>query len=325
MRRKQQDDKVPVSIPFEAQGLGFELTQEPQTVKVRSQNRARFYLNANNPITALEGVFTSAGAQRVKRLAITRVVANVCLLNVSANNDTVYWTTTPRPGDTVYDATFVITIPQGFYTPSQLVTAFQAAFNASVSPAYAQCQVTQQGTTGVYQVYTYRTTVATPNPGAFINSYTNTVTPATSNKNGTSTALNKAWGLGLAGANFNDQAPGSTTFYSYTWMQPLAYNARYFDICSRALTMDTKTMNPDLDAPPDAIARVFLESSLPHQIDYTWPEPLNWVNVEDRPLTNIDLRVVLDNNYQGPDDTNLFPNPSALSRVNSYVEVTIEF
>lgn len=326
MRRQHTEvvEKVPVSLKFETQGYGYDRTQEPQTVKVRSQNRARFYLSLQNPITSLEGVFTTAGAQRVKRLAVTRVKANVCLVNVNAANNVIYYSASPRPFDTVYDSTFAITLPIGFFTPADFVAAFVAAFNAQVNPAVASIQATQIGTTGVYQLYTYRVTTLSSLQGSFINSFKNTVQPIPtySDKDGVSTALNNPWGLGLAGINFSDANPvyGS----AYNWIYPQAYGVRYFDICSTALTMDSKTMNPDLNAPGNSIARVFLESPLPHIVDKTWEEPLNWINVEDRPITSIDLRIALGSPYQMVDTGN-YPNGATISRVNVDVEVTIEF
>jgi hypothetical protein len=281
-------------------------------------------LSNQNPINDLSAVFPTIGAQRVKRLAITRVKAETCLFNVTSSNDTVYWTCFPRPGDSVYESTYAITIPQGFYSIINLVDTFVTVFNITVNPAVGTLQATlMSDTNGLYRFYTYRVNPGSPLPSAFINSYTNTVTPVVNNKNGVSNALNEPWGLGLPGINFNDQVFPLSSLQAVHWARPLSYGPRYFDICSQALTMDSKTMNPDLRAPGDSIARVFLESPLPHQIDKTWQEPLNWINVEDRPLTNVDLRIVIDK--YSPMDTNDWPNSKEISRVNLDVEVTIEF
>jgi len=261
-RTEENRAALPITIPYTISEKPYDQGLEPQTVKVRSQNRGAFNMTLdtyNGSKTVVQNVF----ANRIKRLAITRIHAKITIPNVTNYNNTFVYNT--GAGDQQ------ITIPVGYYSTP---TAFANAVAAQTLAVGNQLVPTL--TAGTSDVFQWQTSTGT----VFITS-----TPGFSN-----TAMDRPYGLGFLSGRMGTNLLRQTQFTTIT----PAFGIRYFDICSRTLTMDTKTQNNDLTTPPGFLHRVYLTSIQPHIIDIELTEPRNWVNVDNRPLDNVDLYIVPD-------------------------------
>lgn len=311
-----------VRIPYDTQGLGYERPLEPQVVKVLSQNRAKFYLRGEYPLTANTWQFPLVGGQRVKRLGITRVRLQYNIFNVTPENNVVMFYVTGISA--VYLRIYRALLTPGQYTQTELATELVTQLNNSYGVTAFSISAPDTDNPYLFKLV-FSSLLYTC---AFINSYTNTLSPSFNDKNGISTALNRAYGLGLAGVDFSDADTAATPTNDTFWLYMGGYGPRYFDVCSQALTMDSKTMLPDLESPAGMMTRIFLPHPFKGEVDEVYTDPISWFNVEDRPITSVDLKVIPE--YQNT-TTNQAPSypqaigPWGLTRINVDVEVTIEF
>ena len=313
--KDRPSNQIPVSLPFQTQGLGWERPLEPAVVKVLSQNRAKFYLTGQSPMFSFAWDFPLVGGQRVKRVGVTRVRASYNLYNVTSLNNTFGYYVSGFVA--TYLGVQVVRLTPGQYTVAQLAVELQTQLNVDTPPSTSWTVTVSANNPNLFLI-NFSSLLPGSSDVAFITGFTNTNILFPSTKDFIATALNQPYGLGLRGISLEQALVGSNRAVNfYAHMQ--AYGVRYFDVCSRTLTMDSKTMCPDLLAPPGMLTRVFLPHPYHGNFDERYGDPMAWVNVEDRPLTNIDLQFFPNQYYMGD------PSPWGSDRLFVEVEVTIEF
>lgn len=304
----------PVYLPFRGQGLGTERGYEPQVLKLLSQNRAKLYLKGEEPFQTMAWNFPLVGGQRVKRLAITRLRAVYNIHNITSSNNTFGYYISGFP--TLYDGVRVVTLTPGQYNTTELIAELQAELNADTPVGYNFSVGTFPNNPLLISVTLVNVLPAIPRTFALLTSFTTSL-PSLTNRDFVATALNNTYGLGLRGITISEAsqvANRTTVLNGYL----VGFGVRYFDVCSRSLTMDSKTMLPDLNAASGMLTRLYLPHPYAGEIDERYSEPAAWINVEDRPITSIDLQLV---------PSQFYPPTSMWSdfRLAVEVEVTIEF
>lgn len=256
-----------VSIPYGPQDLVRSNGLEPQTVKQLAQNRAQFILNVKFNISSgptSTGIWyaSNVSAARVRRLAVTRVVADIAIPNINSSNN--YFEAIPADFPAFR---ITVTVPPGYYSASSLVAEVVLLFNASATAIGSAARLSA--------------TVATPTSSIF-----NWVLGG-ANVTFLSTPNSLLPALGIIPGQLIPS--GSVAPILITYVNP--YFVRYLDISSRTLQQDSKIVNPDQSLPGGFLCRVYLNGPLDQSIDTSFYEPVMWTNCDDRPLNSLDISI----------------------------------
>lgn len=258
-----------VTIPYGIRELADDESLEPQVVKIRSQNRDIIEFSGVFPVGTDFQTMGGHMINRGKRLALRRVRADICIptFNQSYNTINIMVNSTPYTVTITCNQTIILNaFPNGSLAAAQVIAAaVTTQTGMTLTAASATTNVITW--TGNQQWYFFL--------GGNIN-------PST---------------LGFVDITQNqaDNSVSQTTWITYS----SGFSTNYIDISSRALTMDSK-MGGSGNTSSNFLHRIYLANNRPHIIDYYLNEPCQWINVNQRHIDAIDIRLSPDLKvYQG--------------------------
>ncbi len=250
---------------------------EPSYVRVRTRNASFSYIDTfdrNSRISNTSYIIASSGellSKRTKRFALSYYAPSISTPNINPRNNTVTFSAAAAPG-----VLYTVTIPIGYYTRDQAITALLAALN------------TVSGASGV--VFTA--------PNQFVNSSIYIVLTGTNAfriSGGTFTQTGHAfWGFPPGDSRFSAVAPFVTTL---TLGPITALYSRYYDITSQYVLQHTKAANTGNRVPGNILIRVYTQIVPDPQVTGTvqfesTSENSSWNFDAGASLATIDLNIV---------------------------------
>lgn len=207
---------------------------EPPFVRVRNRNASSTFLDnfdANSRLSNSSYQIASQGSllsKRTKRFTVNKYIAQLPTPNINQRNNTITFTTGA--------GTFTVTIPEGFYTRTQAITALLTALNTVSGPSGVTFTAPDQFPgSDVYIVLT-GTNPFRISGGTFV------------------TTGYAFWGFLKGDTRLTPTAPLSTTL---TLGPITAVYTRYYDICSTNLLQHTKAANTGNRVPANILLRVY--------------------------------------------------------------------
>lgn len=260
-----------------------DIASEPQTVKILSQNRTTLSVNYSSS-DGWTNNFDTARINRARRVAVKRASLFCHLPIITRYTNTFIFN--------AYRTTFTsheVSIPVVYYpTIASIHNAIKAAITA-VTAAGSSLTITQ--VVGSANTYIWDTSSAT-NPFPF------TLTPSPRN----SIFDTGIFGIGCRsiGSPSNPQIKNAVMSL---WLPCSRIN-----ICSTVLTQDGKLLAGGSTNASNTMASVPYNQLTEDLITFEPAEPLHWINIDHRPITNFDITLTPDTKFdQNPDDASLRP------------------
>lgn len=284
-----------VNLPFKIAEPRDNGDYEPQVIKIQSQNRTSINIRYSSG-NGVPNVISYAGISRCKRLAVRRATIYATLpLITRFNNQFKY----------VVGSSYDITIPKGIYTSVlQVITAITTAVNATVPAPSALTATIVTGSTHTVD-WSCGFPFAIVHPDNLGSSIFN------------SGVFGIGGDIGILGSA-NDR----NRFYTTTspWLA-----ASRFDIVSTVLNMDSKLFNGNLQSYSMTVASVPNTVRDDTAVIYNPSEPLRWINIDERPVTNIDIAIYPDSqqDWRSPAATSITPQVTMASIV-AEIEIILE-
>ena len=281
---------------------------EPQTIKIRSQNRRKLYVSGYYGGGENKLTITNIQIARIKRIALTRIRALISI--------PVYNKKFSRIGVNVDGISYILNVSydvnisnNAFLTTPLEVAQVVAALATTTIPGFS-LTIQQLGPNTIKWIGT--------KPWAFFN---------TGTRNSIITSLyglgdsKKSFVLGFPDINFLQSQSTLQTVWATT---VTGYTTRYIDISSNVITQDSKIIAMG-DQPGNLVKRLYLESINSHTIDRSFDEPLDWINIDERPINNIDFTLSTNLDLDKSDVTrNAVLNPITPLDVYLELELTVE-